>query len=251
MREAEEHGSKAAGILMTVVLHACLLTLVSFTGFKYIYPPPPESTFLLDFEEQELVQEDAQGIEPQAEEAELENPVELVQKSESPYEGTAQNLTTDTAQDNFGDVETPARPEQPALDPRASFPGMTRKDTSLTAPHAAEEASDNFKEGQAKGNTNTGRPDGKPNAHVKGRNTVGNIPRPVYNVQESGTVVVNIWVDNYGNVAKAVPGGDGTTVTDKTLWAAARKAALETHFNMSSDAPAMQEGTITYIFNLK
>jgi TonB family protein len=73
----------------------------------------------------------------------------------------------------------------------------------------------------------------------------------VYNVQESGDVIVTIWVDNYGNVVRAVPGGDGTTVTDKALWAAARKAALETHFNMSADAPAMQEGTITYHFKLK
>ena len=227
--EAAEHGSKAAGILLTVALHACLLSLVSFTGFKYIYPPPPESTFLLDFEQVAPEQMAPEQVE----------------------EDSAENLTTATAQDRFGDVETPSKPEQPALDPRASFPGMTKKDTSLTASQAAQEASDNLKEGQAKGNTNTGRPDGKPNAHVKGRNTVGNIPQPMYNVQESGTVVVNIWVDNYGNVAKAVPGGDGTTVTDKSLWAAARKAALETHFNMSSDAPAMQEGTITYIFNLK
>ena len=80
---------------------------------------------------------------------------------------------------------------------------------------------------------------------------MGNIPRPNYNSQENGTVVVTIWVDNYGTVQKALPGADGTTVTDKTLWAAARKAAMETHFNMSADAPALQEGTITYIFNLK
>ena len=80
---------------------------------------------------------------------------------------------------------------------------------------------------------------------------MGNLPRPVYNVQESGIVVVDIWVDNYGNVAKAVPGGDGTTVLDKTLLNAARNAAMETHFNMSADAPAMQQGTITYYFNLK
>ena len=93
--------------------------------------------------------------------------------------------------------------------------------------------------------------DGKPNAHVQGRNTVGNIPRPVYQVQESGIVVVDIWVDNYGNVKKAVPGGDGTTVMNKALLAAARNAAMETHFNMSKDAPAMQEGRITYYFNLK
>ena len=148
-------------------------------------------------------------------------------------------------------VPTPEPKSEPKLDPRASFPGMAKKDTSLTAPHAASEATDQFKAGQAAGNTAHGRTDGKPNAHVKGRNTVGNLPRPVYNVQESGTVVVDIWVDNYGNVVKAVPGGEGTTVMDKALLTAARKAALETHFNMSADAPAMQEGTITYYFNLK
>ena len=92
------------------------------------------------------------------------------------------------------------------------------------------------------------RTEGMLSANVSGRNIVGNIPRPVYNVQESGIVVVDIWVDNYGNVARAVPGGDGTTVLDKTLHAAARKSAMETHFNMSADAPAMQQGTITYYF---
>ena len=64
-------------------------------------------------------------------------------------------------------------------------------------------------------------------------------------------MVVKVWVDNYGNVKKAVPGADGTTVTDDKLWAAARNAAMKTHFNESIDAPAMQEGTITYIFKLK
>lgn len=92
------------------------------------------------------------------------------------------------------------------------------------------------------------RSDGKPSVSVSGRNTVGNLPHPVYNSQESGVVVVDIWVDNYGNVVKAVPGGDGTTVDDKTLFTAARKAAMETHFNMSADAPATQEGTIVYNF---
>jgi len=252
-RTKTERSSAVIGISLTVAVHAAALVLVSFTGLKYIYPPPEETSMLIDFEEVEMVQRtERRGIEPQAENVNREEAVNLVQKSESPFESTAENLTPETAPDNFGDVATPApEPEQPKLDPRASFPGKARKDTSLTAPHAAGESSDLFKAGQAKGNTGTGRTDGKPNAHVPGRNTVGNLPRPAYNVQESGTVVVTIWVDNYGNVTKAVPGGDGTTVTDKTLWAAARKAAMETHFNMNADAPAMQEGTITYIFNLK
>jgi hypothetical protein len=52
-------------------------------------------------------------------------------------------------------------------------------------------------------------------------------------------------------VTEAIPGAEGTTVTDKTLWNAARSAALKAHFNQSANAPALQTGTITYIFKLK
>ena len=253
IRQKREKNAQITGIAMTLVLHVCALALVSASGLKYIYPPPQEQSLLIDFsEEPELATQQLQGQEPQAEEIDLERPVELAQKSESPVEADRENLTPETKPDDFGDVETPApEPKEPELDPRAAFPGMAKKDTSLTAPHSALDESGNFKAGQARGNTDNGRTDGKPNAHVQGRNTVGNLPRPVYNVQEGGIVVVDIWVDNYGNVVKAVPGGDGTTVMDKTLIAAARKAALETHFNMSAEAPAMQQGTITYYFNLK
>ncbi|MEE3463600.1 MAG: energy transducer TonB, partial [Candidatus Cryptobacteroides sp.] len=111
--------------------------------------------------------------------------------------------------------------------------------------------SESLKAGHAMGNTPSGKTTGEPNAHLKGRHVLGNIQRPEYNVQESGIVVVTISVDRYGNVIKAVPGADGTTVTDKNLWTAARKAAMETHFSQKSDAPEQQQGTITYIFNLK
>lgn len=253
IRENSERKGVVTGVVMTAVLHLCALALVSFTGLKYIYPPPQEQAMLIDFtDEPAALVEEQYGTEPQAEEVNLDEAVRLVQQSSSPEVADRENLTPETAPDDFGDVETPApEPEQPALDPRAAFPGMARKDTTLTAAHVAADSSALFKAGQAAGNTASGRTDGKPNAHVQGRSTVGNIPRPVYNVQESGIVVVNIVVDNYGNVVRAVPGGDGTTVLDKTLYAAARNAAMDTHFNMSADAPAMQEGTITYYFNLK
>ena len=92
---------------------------------------------------------------------------------------------------------------------------------------------------------------GTPNAHVKGRSLVGVIAKPAYPVQKEGTVVVTIWVDNYGNVSKAQAGAPGTTTEDGSLWNAAREAALKTHFNVNADAPALQKGTITYIFKLK
>ena len=242
IRQKRERIAKVTGIVMSAAAHLCALAVVSFSGLKYIYPPPQEQSMLIDFEQiQEPIVQQAQGREPLATEVDLDRPVELAQQSDSPVQAELENLTPQTAPDPVGDVDVPTPPQdETALDPRATFPGMARKDTTATTPHNAAQAADGFKAGQAKGNTESGRTDGKPNAHVQGRNTVGNLPRPVYNVQESGIVVVDIWVDNYGNVAKAVPGGDGTTVLDKTLLAAARKAALETHFNMSADAPAMQ-----------
>ena len=86
------------------------------------------------------------------------------------------------------------------------------------------------------------------NAHLQGRRILGTIVKPAIVVDSEGIVVVQIWVDQYGNVQKAVAGAEGTTLVDKKVWTAVRTAAMGTHFNISADAPALQEGTITYIF---
>jgi TonB family protein len=127
---------------------------------------------------------------------------------------------------------------------------MSKKDSSL-APHGAKNPSAEFKAGQPKGNATVGKTEGTANARVKGRNVLGALPKPNGNGQDEGTVVVAIKVDQYGNVTEAKPGAQGTTVTNSTLWNAARAAAMKTHFNQSADAPVLQEGTITYIFKLK
>lgn len=252
-RYRSERNSVVRGIIATLVIHIGALCIVSFTGIKYLWPPPPENSFLLDFsEEEEIKTKPIYGRQPQGENVDLEKDVNFVQRSESPVERTAQNLTPATAPDNFGDVETPQPEQEPVLDPRAAFPGMAKKDTSLTAPHSASEASATFKAGQADGNSVSAKTEGEANAHLEGRKVnKSTLVKPGYNLQESGRVVVKIWVDNYGNVKRAEAGADGTTVSNSKLWAAARAAAMKAHFDTKVDAPAMQEGTITYIFNLK
>lgn len=252
-RGERERNSVMTGIIMTLALHIGAAVLVSFTGIKYLYPPPPESTFLLEFEEEPVAVVQNPGRDPRGEDVNPEEKIELIQRSESPNVSKKPNLTPATKPDDHGDVAVtePKRDEEPVLDPRASFPGMAKKDTTLTAPHSASEASATFKAGQPDGNTDKGQTTGAPNAHLKGRNVVGTLPRPAYGVQESGKVVVTIWVDNYGNVTKAQAGAEGTTVTSKELWTAARNAAMKAHFNQKADAPALQQGTITYIFTLE
>lgn len=219
IRETERKRATAIGIVLTVLLHGFAAAFVSFTGLKYIWPPPEENTFVVDFIEEEIPKPKPKirASAPQSVTPDKQAPVKIVQQSKLPE---------------------PSHIEAPELDPLAEFPGMAKKSPDPV-------------EGNALGNSVKGPVSGMPNAHVEGRKTIGDVPRPVYNVQESGTVVVTIWVDNYGNVKKAIPGADGTTVTNKELWAAARNAAMETHFNMKADAPAMQQGAITYIFNLK
>ncbi len=254
-RAEREHSAVVVGLLLTIGLHAGALALVSFTGIKYLWPPPEETAMLIDFTEEEQPEfKPVYGREPQGEDVDKEAPVNIVQRSESPLQSNAENLTPETRPDDFGDVDVPEpeHPEEPKLDPRAAFPGMAKKDTSVTRPHSAQEASDAFKAGQARGNSAEAATEGTPNAHVEGRKVnKSTLFKPAYNMQESGTVVVKVWVDQYGNVKRAEPGADGTTVTNAKLWAAARAVALKAHFDTKADAPALQEGTITYIFKLK
>ena len=52
-REKEAKVSTTTGIVLTVAVHLVVLLSCAFTGLKYIYPPPEEQTFLIDFEEDE------------------------------------------------------------------------------------------------------------------------------------------------------------------------------------------------------
>ncbi|MBO7320796.1 MAG: hypothetical protein J6U80_02575, partial [Bacteroidales bacterium] len=119
------------------------------------------------------------------------------------------------------------------------------------AQQVAEEVSDALRAGHSQGNTEVGGVEGAPSAKLAGRTVMGNLPLPDYGVEASGKVVVRIKVDQYGKVTDAIPGAQGTTVQDATLWEAAKKAALEARFNISQSAPIIQEGTITYVFTLR
>ena len=254
-RERQTRRSRTTGVALTVVMHAGLAACLFVTGFKYIDPPPPEKEMILiEFEEPQIEKpkQTWNGTRPQAVNPDPTKPINLVQKSEAQHEGTKSNEAPEAQVDDFGDVDIKDPEPKKEINRKALFrtaDNKTQKDT--LAAQTAREVSDALKAGHAQGNTRTGETSGEPNAKLAGRSVDGTLPRPSYNVQESGKVVVAIWVDNYGQVQKAVAGMEGTTVTDKTLWQAARKAALGAHFNMSTDAPALQEGTITYIFNLK
>ena len=77
----------------------------------------------------------------------------------------------------------------------------------------------------------------------------GGLPRPVYNVQDEGRVVVTITVNPAGEVIATAINRQTNTV-NPALRKAAEDAARKARFNAVSGVDN-QVGTITYYFNLK
>jgi outer membrane biosynthesis protein TonB len=75
-------------------------------------------------------------------------------------------------------------------------------------------------------------------------------PKPTYDCEEQGRVVVSISVDKSGRVISAQPGIKGTTNSATCLLTRAKEAALKTRFNSDSKAPTKQVGSIIYNFTL-
>jgi hypothetical protein len=128
---------------------------------------------------------------------------------------------------------------------------------------------DNGSQSTGQGNTygrgNQGSPDGTPGAKqyglgggagkgisfsLAGRNA-RSLPKPMFPGNESGIVVVEVTVDKFGKVTKALPGIKGSNTVNTDLLEAAKKAALAANFNTDEKAPAFQKGTITYHFILQ
>ena len=106
--------------------------------------------------------------------------------------------------------------------------------------------------GSANGNSTQGKPQGTAGYgtwDLGGRDMMGELPRPAYDVQEEGRVVVTITVDPDGKVIDTRI-NNRTNTTNLQLRNAAMAAARQTRFN-AIGGENNQTGTITYYFKLK
>ncbi|QIU94331.1 cell envelope integrity protein TolA [Bacteroides faecium] len=108
-------------------------------------------------------------------------------------------------------------------------------------------------EGSKEGNSSTGAKTGTGGYgtfDLGGRSLgTGSLPKPAYNVQEEGRVVVNITVNPAGHVISTGINPQTNTVSS-ALRKAAEDAAKKARFN-TVDGVTNQTGTITYYFNLR
>lgn len=144
--------------------------------------------------------------------------------------------------------ETPPEEPKPQVDQRALFPGSDQRST----------------EGQDQGQTTTAGNQGRPEGAIDGEgfegagqggvefNLTGRkanfLPVPNYTAQAQGRVVVSIIVNRQGQVVRVSAGARGTTTSDQSLWRLAEEAAKRARFDVATNAPEEQTGTITYNF---
>lgn len=105
-------------------------------------------------------------------------------------------------------------------------------------------------QGSANGNSSTGATSGSPGYgefDLGGRGMVGSLPRPSFDQNTSGKVVVLITVDAAGLVKSATI-GQGTTISDQQIRNSAKEAALKARFKAVS-GNSLTPGKITYYFD--
>jgi hypothetical protein len=111
---------------------------------------------------------------------------------------------------------------------------------------------------------NQGDPTGDPTAPNNGTGGTGDMgdyqlggrkaletPRPIYDCNEEGVVVVQVWVNKQGKVVRASAGAKGGTTTSPCLYRRAEEAAMKTVWQGNVNAPDEQVGTIKYRFRKK
>ncbi len=157
---------------------------------------------------------------------------------------------------NQGNVTNPTAQEQPQpenkepeINRNALFPGKRNQPAGGS-------------QGVTEGSGNQGKPDGNPNSgnydgngghggsfSLKGRSAVS-LPKPIYNSNKQGSIVIDIWVDQQGRVTRVEGPAKGSTISDANMVNQAKAAALKARFNADTKAQEVQKGTITYIFKI-
>ena len=234
---------KLIGLIVSIVAHGLLILCLLLMGLRYPDPPPPELGVEMDMGEFSDVGTDsehaAEGGEDLSSESSYANDDnnELTQQSEdAPL--TSKKTPSPTKNKKKPKDNVKPQSEETKIDQNALFTkGRVKKGSG---------GSTGVGEGSGKGSGGEGGGSGI-SFSLAGRGSKS-LPGPTATSPENGNIVVEIRVDQEGNVVFAKAGVRGTTLWDTNLWRRCEQAAKKSKFTAKPDAPELDPGTITYIF---
>ena len=234
---------KLIGLIVSIVAHGLLVLCLLLMGLRYPDPPPPELGVEMDMGEFSDVGTDsehaAEGGEDLSSESSYANDDnnELTQQSED-VPLTSKKTPSPTKNKKKPKDNVKPQSEETKIDQNALFTkGRVKKGSG---------GSTGVGEGSGKGSGGEGGGSGI-SFSLAGRGSKS-LPEPNATSSENGSIVVEIRVDQEGNVVFAKAVWKGTTLTDTNLWRRCEQAAKKSKFTAKPDAPELQPGKITYIF---
>lgn len=239
----KETQRKLIGIGVSIAVHGLAIALLLILGLRYPDPPPPELGVEMDLGEFSDIGTD---IEHAAEGGEDVSSGEAIPDEE------VGELTQDTEEVPLVSKKTENKQKKPKQEPVA-------KPKENTEPEINQNAL--FTKGKVKkgsgGDAGVGNGDGKGSGgdgggsgtslSLAGR-SAKSLGKPSSTSKETGNVVVEIRVNQDGDVVFAKAVLRGTTLLDTNIWRLCEQAAKKSKFTEKPDAPEVQKGTITYIF---
>ncbi len=234
---------KLIGLIVSIVAHGLLILCLLLMGLRYPDPPPPELGVEMDMGEFSDVGTDSEHAAEGGEDL----------SSESSYANDDNNELTQQSED------------VPLVSKKTPSPTKNKKKPKDNVKPQSEETKIDqnalFTKGRVKkgsgGSTGVGEGSGKGSGGEGGGSGVAfslagrgskSLPEPNATSSENGSIVVEIRVDQEGNVVFAKAVWKGTTLTDTNLWRRCEQAAKKSKFTAKPDAPELQPGKITYIF---
>ena len=221
---------KLIGLIVSIVAHGLLILCLLLMGLRYPDPPPPELGVEMDMGEFSDVGKDSEHAAEGGEDL----------SSESSYANDDNNELTQQSEDvPLTSKKTPSTTKN------------KKKPKDDVKPQSEETKIDQnalFTKGRVKKGSGGEGGGGGISFSLKGRGPNGPLPQPTATSNKDGNIVVEIKVDQEGNVVSAKAGVRGTTLGDTNLFRRCEQAAMKSKFTAKPDAPELQKGTITYIF---
>lgn len=244
----EFNKDKNTGIIITILFHSGLLVIFMLMSLKPPYPPLPQIGVEVNLGNSEDGMGDVQPEELAASKASMPQP----------SASNNQKLATQSTEESMNLSQ-----KQKAQSNQVPSEVKTEQTADKRFIYNANKANKGGSQGDGKNPGDKGNPNGDPNAkNYVGDGGKGNIgfnlagrkarslPAPSYDVNEQGTVVMRIWVDKNGRVTSAEPNPKGSTTTNARLQSLAYQAAMKAQFDVKADAPDLQMGSITYVFQI-
>ncbi len=259
--EKEHKKDRRKAILGSIIFHLVLALFFIFYGLKEPHPPRKEKMVSINMDFGTQLKGSGQTESQTEDQEKTSSQQQEQQKQQEEEQQTSQKTATQQ--------ESPVTAKDEKEGEQKGEEQKEEKEEQKEVSEELKEAQKQFQdmeddggggEGDDEQSGNEGDPGGQPEGEgslpgaggswkLSGRKILQK-PQPE-KPDEEGKVVIDIWVDQQGNVIRTSPNLSKSNTTSDKLLKLAEDAAKKAKFNPSPDAAVEQKGTFTFVFELR